>query len=169
MIVNVINLPHRTDRLEHFKNQAREQGFEYIVWEGMMGNPTHTYISRSHKQIIMAAKAEGLEEVCVMEDDIVFPHPLAFKDWLQHKPNKYDIYLGGNYGKDKNRDGTIRSFFGLHLYMVHNKFYDKFLSTPDREHIDLALSGKGRYILYDVAKQMSGFSDNLKREVDYNR
>lgn len=169
MIANVINLPHRTDRLEHFKKQAEEQGFEYKVWDGIMLEPTHTAISRSHKQIVYNAQKDGLEEVLIMEDDIVFDYPNAFKDFIKNKPNNYDLYLGGNYGKDRNRDGTIRSFFGLHLYIVHNKFYDKFLSVPEREHLDLALSGKGRYILYNVSKQIAGFSDNLKRETDYNR
>ena len=168
MIAHVLHLPDRTDRLENIKRQAEWQGFEFMLHEGMRGEPVHTYISRSHKNIIRYAKEQGLPEVLVMEDDISFKGDGAFQDFLAHKPNNYDIFLGGTYGRDFKRDKTIRTFRGLHLYIVNSRFYDKFLGVTEKEHIDVALGGLGRYILYDVARQTDGYSDNIKRYVNYN-
>jgi hypothetical protein len=166
--IAVINLPHRTDRLEHFKKQAQEQGFTFNVHEGVYGEPTHVAINKAWKNVIRFAKEQGLPEIIAMEDDCIFTRPGAFMEWLDHKPNDFDIYLGGVYGRDIGKKGTIKTFCGLHCILVNSRFYDTFLKVSDRENIDIALGGKGRYILYDVAKQIDGYSDNMKRYVNYN-
>jgi hypothetical protein len=55
--------------------------------------------------------------------------------------------------------------------MVHEKFYEKFLSVPDDVHIDTSMDElKGNYVFcYPFAAlQRAGFSANNRTVVNYN-
>jgi hypothetical protein len=126
-------------------------------------------INLAHRQCIEYAKIAEFPEILIMEDDIRFTSPKSFEYFLNQKPNDFDIYLGGVYVSNPNADGTLHDFCGFHCYIVKADFYDTYLSVPYDEHIDRAMSGKGKFILCDpmIAIQHSGYSHNTKRHETY--
>jgi hypothetical protein len=64
---------------------------------------------------------------------------------------------------------VVKAFTGMTLYIVHERFYDTFLSVNPKEHIDHALAGLGRYIVCHpfVATQHNGLSGNTGRIEQY--
>lgn len=125
-------------------------------------------INASHKMLVRMAKVAQLEEVCIMEEDVHFPARDGFFHWIEHRPKVFDIYLAGTYGS-RNGD-TVQYPIGLHCYLIHSRFYDKFLSIDPTKHIDTALEGLGVYkVIYPYAAiQRPGFSANKRKDVDYN-
>ena len=169
MIPQIITLrrPERLDRL--YKELERQNITEFKLWDGVVKEPVHEAIAESHKKIVFWAKEQGLNEVLIMEDDVLFPHPEGFKYFMDNKPEDYDLYLAGVYdGKITN--GLTDRFCGLHCYFVHSRYYDKFLSSnTSRRHIDYAQQGRGKFVVcYPFAAiQYDGYSDNAKKVVDY--
>lgn len=100
--------------------------------------------SQAHKQIIRYAKEKGYEETLVMEDDVHFVLPIT--EFLSKKPTDFDIYFAGvNRGEIKN--GVLNKFTGTHCYLIHQRFYDTFLTLDENKHLDHALWGKGKFVL----------------------
>ena len=128
-------------------------------------------INASHKQIIRLARDMGLPEVCVLESDVGFPVPDAWRYFLANKPEQYDLYLGGTYGEVLRDDEGYYTLIpaGFHCYCISAGYYDRFLAVPDDEHIDTAQRG-GRFRLCFpfAAIQREGWSANNQRRVDYN-
>ena len=155
------------------KEQLSQQGvYNYELWDGVYKyDSVKANINAAHKQIVYYAKIAEFSEVVIAEDDLVFTHPGAWDYFVSSVPNKYDIYLGGCYSPVFNTDNSLRSFCGLHLYSVHEKFYDKFLSLPDFEHIDRSMEGLGNFILCEpmVAIQRNGFSSNTGKDENYDQ
>lgn len=171
MTINVINLPHRTDRLEHFKKQADEQNFEYKAWEGITHNIPATGISKAFKQIVRWAKENNQPKVTIAEDDILFCGEGAWDYYLQNEPSEYDLYLASVYAGDLENN-IVTWFTGITLVTIHERFYDKFLSTDERNHIDMQMKlHNGIYkVCYPFAAiQMDGYSDNVCRVTNYNK
>lgn len=162
------------ERYEKLMIQLAEQGItEYEIFPAVFIHkmPTHYCINKAHKAIIQTAKERGLKECLVFEDDILFTGKGAFDYYIKNKPGDYDIYLGGYYLGVPANDNTIIEFTAMHCYMVHERFYDTFLSVADDEHIDGALSGKGRYVVCDpiVAVQKNGYSYNSKQDCKFEK
>lgn len=157
------------DRMKVLEHELKTQGIEqYHIWDIVHANSITGSINRSHKQIVQWAKDEGLEKVLIFEDDIKFTDEGAFSYYLSNEPSEYDIYLGGIYlGKIEN--GIAKEFTAMHCYIVHNRFYDTFLSTDKDKHIDHSLRGIGIYKVCNpmVAIQHNGFSDNSKRHENF--
>lgn len=171
-IVHVINLKFRTDRLEHFKQQAKEQGFEYKVWQGIVHQLPFTGIAKAFKQIVQHAKDNNLERVIIAEDDVELSCPNAFNYFIENIPDDYDIYLSSVYAGDLSPQNTVTWFSGFTLCIIHSRFYDKFLSTPENNHIDRQMKiHKGVYkvCLPFIAKQIDGYSDNAHQVTNYNK
>jgi len=171
MIVNVINLPHRTDRLEHFLQQAKEQNFEYKRWEGIIHNIPATGISRAFKQIVRWAKENNIPSVCIAEDDIEFSSLGAWDYYIKNIPNEYDLYLGSVYAGDLD-NGIVTWFTGYTLVIIHERFYDTFLSTNEGNNIDMQMKlHNGLYKVCQpfVCKQIDGYSDHARKITNYNR
>ncbi len=172
-IVNVINLPHRKDRLEQFDKQAKEQGFEYKVWEGIViEQMVFAGISRGHKSIIQYAKDNNMESIICCEDDCCFSHPNSFSYFLENKPKSYDIYFGGVYRSNIKDGRIIFGFSGLTFYRVHNRFYNEFLQMKEANHLDRELGRFSHKYEYKVCNPMvcyqsAGYSDNRKQEESY--
>lgn len=136
-------------------------------------------IGKSHKQIVEYAKRTGLSEVCIMEEDVWFPAKDGWLHFLKNKPADYDLYLSGVYGlhqgaRDRlQREGpgalSIHNFAGLHCYIIHETYYDRFLSIPESSHID-DQPGMGQFFVCFpfAALQHPGWSANNGRECDYN-
>lgn len=170
-----IAIIHDFDHHERFKRlteQITEQNVQSFKFFPAIHDPhsTRKGINLAHKQCVQWAKDNQFKEVCIWEDDVKFTHPTAFQYFLDKKPIEYDIYLSGIYLGDILPDSTVKSFSGLHCYIVQNKFYDTFLSLPDDEHIDRALSGLGKFVVcYPFAAiQFNGFSYNTKTDMDYD-
>lgn len=184
-IVNVINLVHRTDRLELFKKQADEIGFNYKVWYGMeVTNKPFTGISRSHKQVVEFAKNTCLEYCIIAEDDVSILSKKAWQYYLDNMPEDYDLYLSTiSGGVVDEKTGTVSDWSGMILYTVHQRFYDAFLKADEEQNIDRWLSCKGldeiervlgRLPVYKICYPIAaicvdGFSDNSNKEVSHDQ
>lgn len=168
------------DKLPILMAELRRQGIEPTkIWSPIEAKTVIASINRSHKAIVRYAKEIELSEVVLIEDDCQFVAPDGWQYFLNHKPDDYDIYLGGCYGLNKVAFNTVReqvgaieihNFVGLHCAIIHSRYYDRFLSVPDNEHIDTIQAGMGKfYLCYPMAAiQRKGFSANNMAEVDYN-
>ena len=94
---------------------------------------------------------------------------------MKNKPKEFDVYIAGTYLINRPEDYNspvikVDAWVGNHLIIVSERYYDKFLSVPDNEHIDVAQNGLGDfYVCFPFAAlQRPGFSSNCKVEVNYN-
>ncbi len=148
----------------------RQRVEDYRIWEAVvLRDSVVASINASHKMIVREAKERGLKEVCIAEDDLMFPAADGWAYFLKNKPETYDLYLGATYVVPISNNIIC----GFHLYMVHEKFYDSFLSVPDTAHIDTAmadLKGDYKYCYPFAALQRPGLSANNKGQiVNYNK
>ena len=171
MKINFINLPHRIDRLRNVVEQISCQSItDYHIWPGIIHDTPVTGISMAFKQIVRDAKTKDLPMVCIAEDDIFFTAPCAWEFFLNNLPNDFDLYLGSYYSGWGQPGNTVDKFRGMTLIVVAKKFYDIFLNLPEDRNIDMALDGLGDYKVcpFFVAIQVPGYSDNVKKMVDYS-
>jgi len=106
----------------------------------------------------------------IAEDDFVGTHEDSFRYFLENEPPEYDLYLSMVYLGDLDGENRVKSFTGLTLYIVHSKFYDKFLSVDPNEHIDRALAGMGDFRVCNPFTfiQHNGWSSNTGKEEKYD-
>lgn len=170
--VNLLNLPHRKDRLESALNQFKEQGIDnYKICEGVIHNLPFTAIAKAYKRIIQSAKDNGDKLCCICEDDIIFSCKDSWKYFIDNIPDYYDIYLSSVYWGDILPDNILKEFSGFTLSIFHEMFYDKFLFTPENNHIDRQMKiheGVYKVVQPFVAYQQDGFSDNAGKNTNYN-
>lgn len=126
-------------------------------------------INLAHKSVVEYGKLRGEVETCVMEDDIRFCGKGAFEYFLANKPKEFDLYLGGIYVGDIV-DGKVKEFCGMHLYIIHERFYDTFLNLPLDEHIDGACRNRGEFHVCHpfAAVQWNGWSSQTGKAEDYD-
>ena len=173
MKLNIIHLPHRTDRLKRLKVELERQYISnYQLWDGIIDKELPCRgISQAHKRIVRNAKEKGLPYVLIGEDDMRFTDLGAFEFYIRKMPMQFDLYLGGIYHGILNEHNLVRDFTGLTLYMIHQRFYDQFLNVREDQHIDIVMRElNGTYIVCNpfVVSQYEGFSDNQCEEVNYN-
>lgn len=178
MRVNIIYDNRRPEKLELLLGGLSKQGiFEYTLWPPVPDvKSVVRSINLSHKQIVQWAKEEGLKEVCIAEDDLWFPSEDGWRHFLKNKPESFDIYISGTYLID-NPDSfkppliKVHEYVGNHLIIVSERYYDKFLSVPERCHIDYAQAGMGAfYVCFPFAAlQRPGYSFNAQEKVNYNK
>lgn len=170
MIVNIINLPKRTDRREHIINQMNDQRAEFVIHDGVLHRKSFTGCSLAHKKIIRQAQKDKLPICCICEDDTEFSDSNSLKYFFNTIPSIFSLYLGCIYHGEIRPDNTVRDFSSLTLYIVHESFYAKFLSVPENMHLDRGLAGLGKFVVCNpfVCKQIDGYSDNSKKETKYN-
>lgn len=142
--IHVIEHP---ERLGMFKEQLKTQtGVDVIMCHvpAILRKPSSEGIALAHCGIVRQAKAQEWDKVIIAEDDCQFFSPEALKHFFDNEPDDYDIYLGGLYaGSEKvtAENRLVKFFCGLHLYMVHSRFYDKFLQSDHYlDSIDNALA-----------------------------
>lgn len=179
MKVHVIVNPLRPKAIQEV---LKQQGIkDFALWEGIYNLETvEKCINLSHKRIIRYAMDNDHPEIAIWEDDCYFEAPDGWQYFLGLKPAEYDLYLAGAYGLpaeyyQKQNAGLHlidTPFAGLHCYIVHRRFYSKYLQCPDDGHIDTFLSEikEGKYfICYPFAAlQKPGWSSVNKKNVDYN-
>lgn len=172
MRLNIIHLLHRKDRLNLLLKELESQNIsDYLIWDGVTkyDNPTRN-ISEAHKSIVRHAKSQGYSEVLIAEDDIHFLYPNAFRYYLQFKPTDFDMYLGSVSSGKVSNDNIVNDFSGLTMYIIKDKFYDVFLQAETTNQIDRGLRGLGKFVVCNpfVAIQHNGYSDNYKRDCNYD-
>lgn len=169
MILHILYDDRRIERWEPLMNElSRQRIMDYKIWTPVYDEKNVVRsINLSHKQIVQDAKNKGLKEVIIAEDDIFFPAEDGWQYFLDNKPEDYELYLACSYGGYKDKQPI-----GFHLYAIHEQFYDAFLSTPDDQHIDIAMWWLGKdkfFFCYPFpALQRAGFSSNNMAYCDYN-
>ena len=166
--LNIIYDNRRTEKYDLLIAELDRQGIsDYEIFPCIIRNDVIESINASHKMLIQKAKDEGEEMICVAEDDLWFPADDGWQYFLKNKPGKFDLYLGGSYVIDD----CFPQICGFHLYICHEKFYDRFLSVPNNKHIDTEinnLKGDFHFCRPFPALQRPGFSANNKCVVNYN-
>lgn len=143
---------------------------DFELWDGIYLPSIKASINAAHKQIVRYAQLAGWDEVCIAEDDLIFSSPNSWEYFLEHKPKDFDLYLSMVYLGTPDENNEVKDFTGLTMYIVKSKFYEKFLSVPDDDHLDRLLAGLGKYVVCQpfVAKQSNGFSSNTGKEENYD-
>ena len=171
--LNIILDSRRVEKYNPLMEVLKEQNItDYEIWPCLIYPDVVESINASHKMVVKKAKDDGLKECCIAEDDLFIPHKNGWEWFLKNKPERFDIYVGGNYLPfDKMGEGAFKvdCIVGLHLYIIHSRYYDTFLDTPNKRHIDTEQKSKEMYCCYPMAAiQRAGFSANNKSVVNYN-
>ena len=184
----IINLDHRTDRL-----QAIDKEFKYMGWEyerfPAVNTGSYTGCIHSHIEIARIAKERRLNCYMVFEDDAVFMPYIKEKlakynelldkiEWdMFHfgpafhsgvKKNRKHaplVHLSNDIITDKNNSG--REVLTTHAMLIKNTMYDDLLASdvsgqqPIDEYIGRQLYKKYNCYCGDwpLASQVAGFSD----------
>lgn len=171
-VIHCIHDPARIDRMSFLQIEIDKHNLLVRFWPAIK-DPWMTFrgVSQAHKQIVRWAKREGLSEVLISEDDFFLYAPGAFDYFLEKKPEEYDLYLGNIFWGSLNPP-AVGDFCGLTLYFVHSRFYDRFLSVKEENHLDRVLGRMDAVkIVCDpmVCSQRDGYSDNKKAEGHYEK
>lgn len=167
MKINIIYDSRRFEKYEPLIKELEGQKAEYEIWPCIIQNDVPSSINASHKMIVRMAKEQGLKEVCIGEDDLMFTAKDSWQFFLKNKPDVYDLYLSSTYVLPISNNIVC----GFHLYLVSERFYDKFLSVPDNSHIDTAMNdinGNYHFCYPFAAIQRAGFSANNMAVCNYN-
>jgi len=161
--IYVINLKHRTDRLEIVKLWTERYGVDVLIWKGIDGNqltskdlegyPTPSF-KPNHKgyvalnlttiEIVKDAKEKGYKNILILEDDIEWDSDVmeVFKDNIDNIPKDYSMLWLGCLpelatSKIKGRIHYIRGCTYGHAYSIQSNIYDEFiedLSKMDKQN-----------------------------------
>ncbi len=174
----IIDLNRPVSNITIYK-ELDDQQIDFRIWHSIPDpDSVIRSIGLSHKQIVSYARDEGLLEICILEEDVMFATPKGWEYFLSNKPVDFDLYLGGTYGLNvsalkritKEPGATeIHNFAGLHCYIIHQRYYDRFLAQPENKHID-DQPGMGKFfVCYPFAAlQHPGWSSNGRTMVNYN-
>jgi glycosyl transferase family 25 len=177
----VINLPHRTDRLENVNKELSKvfDNLNYILIPGIYNEIPFKGCAQAHINAVQHAKNNNYSEILIMEDDLIFRD--GAKEYINECfadiPQDYDILLGGVYGYgdriEYNKNWyKINKFISTHFYILSEKNYDKVLSFDKSAHIDTYLGKMLKLNNYITKKffviQNTGFSDNENEFKDYS-
>jgi GR25 family glycosyltransferase involved in LPS biosynthesis len=177
----VVNLPERKDRLANFeKTFYGSFGNKLVRVNGIKKEKGFVGCNLSHKEAIWLAKKRGEKNVLIFEDDFEFISEQSYNYIIQaakNLPDDFDVALFGYYfigKKHKVNDNwsKIGDFCALHCYLVNEKAYDKIIQLPENYHLDRLIGRDVGIIKYATnklaTKQINGFSDNSKRENNYD-
>lgn len=177
--IYIIHDPLRKDRKELLDKELVLQGItDYELIPAVKKHPkAFLNIAEAHKNCIKLANKAGYEQVVVMEDDVMFVAPGAYNRFLELSellPDNWDLFSTGSYdwkkfGEPKN--GSIRALqlSGRHCYMVHERFYKRYLDIIVTSPMDKLLKGH-MYMAYPMlALQHDTFSDHVKKVTNYNK
>lgn len=129
----ILNLPYKPERRERLTRHLAEQGFEKnITWMrsysgDKMPPPAWWNAGNgawgchlSHARVLAEAIADGIENVLILEDDVVFQPDAAplLKGFMKQVPEDWgQIYLGGQHLKDPTT--VVGSPFVLRCHCVN--------------------------------------------------
>ena len=170
MKLHIIHDDRRIERYQPLLDELQAQGLtpdDYVIWPATVLGLVVNSINASHKKIVEWAKLEQLPMVCIAEDDLQFTAAGAWQYFVGNIPKDFDLYLACTYVKPL----ASKKIVGFHLYIVHEKFYDKFLNVPPDVHIDTAMDnieGDYHFCYPFPAIQRAGFSANNMAYANYN-
>jgi len=166
--VNVIYDARHPERYGELLGEFITQGIvKFKFWDCVMVDNIEESICLSHKMIVRDAKERGLPSCIIMEDDCFFPNKNGWNFFLENEPKDYDLYLSCSYIPPISQ-GIV---CGFHLYKISSKFYDKFLSIPDRCHVDTCMNDLGgdyKFCYPHPALQRVSWSANNRAISNYN-
>lgn len=178
----VIHIKGRQDYRMHKELDTFYLG-EYKVFDAIKLVNAKKGISESFKEVVRQHYNEPM--IQVFEDDLMFTTSDArfiFENTFSKIPEDWDLYLGGSYINDHQKQKLIKGdgwlkmpdFRSLHNVIIRKSAYDKILShdaeTCIDKDIDAYLSGQGLNVYLcdpQVCIQYAGFSFNRGRSVDY--
>lgn len=174
--INVLHTSKRQDRYDELQAEFKKHNISKVLyWEGEIFKHTPKKgICRGHKRIVQFAKDQELPYIIIAENDIRLFGKGAWQYFIDNIPHDYDTYSGLVYvGDIQNNRITSQASGMTSLYIVHERFYDLFLSIPDDVHIDREISKYcDQYKLMVspmfVVEQSGSFSDNVKKKCDYS-
>lgn len=178
--IKVLNLAHRTDRLESFTNHALQLGFSFDRFKALHHIGPHQSFNFSMLAIIADFYHSGKSNVLIMEDDCRILDVKRIKKAYQQLPGDWDmLYLGANvidfepYSADLIR---VTKAWTTHAVALTRNVAFEILTTYHNVSAQMFDNWLGEYIhpkfkCYMVkpiaAIQESGYSDIWRTEVDY--
>jgi GR25 family glycosyltransferase involved in LPS biosynthesis len=179
----VINLPHRTDRLNQFTLAVKNIGTikdEFIVSPGIVAEKGFIGCGKAHVQAMETAFKLSEGPVVIFEDDVVFPgkHKTVehINKCLQNLPEEWDVLLGGVLTEDGLKPYNeywheVVDPRGLQMYIITLKAFNRIKEGfKFNKHIDewIANNGFKVYVMNPmVAMQRDGYSDNAGYNAKY--
>tara|TARA_Y100000816_G_scaffold288843_1_gene274194 strand:+ start:578 stop:1246 length:669 start_codon:yes stop_codon:yes gene_type:complete len=133
-----INLEHRTDRLEHVKNELKKIGVEGERFNAIKTKSGAIGCTLSHIKCLEIAKERKYEEVFICEDDITFTNPTLFLENLKKFCDNEDIMwdvliIGGNnvppYKQYYEYCARVFNCQTTTGYIVKEEFYDVMINN----------------------------------------
>lgn len=177
--IYLIHDSFRKDRRELFLKEIETQHIDNWITIPAVKQFAKSYdnIAEAHKNCIRKAVAENYSSVVIMEDDVRFVAPGAYKRFLELSetlPNNWDIFVSGSYHYTDGKPYSdnilkVNSFCSLHCYMVSKRYYSKFLGMSQKGNIDTLLRGNIFIAVPMLALQHDTYSDNVKKVTNYNK
>lgn len=142
--LNILHPSSRKDRYELLMKQLEQQKItDYKLWDNPIGQSMvqrRSLVCSGHKKIVQHAKDNNLKSVIIAENDITFFGDGAWDYYLKNIPEDYDIYFGMIYVGEIKDNRVVSESSGFTLYMVNERFYDRFLAAPPDKHIDRTIT-----------------------------
>lgn len=179
----LINLPDRRDRLITSAQEIHKyfNDDNLTLMDGIKHPHPFVGIAEAHLNCIKKAKYEKWDKVLIMEDDVVFQGKEKtlpyFEKCLENRPEDWDVLLGGVYDgslyKENEYWNRVGKFCGLHFYIVNEKAYDTLLKYDHSYQYDVWMNYHLQLNCFVTSKfiatQQNGFSDNVGKEVNYDK
>jgi glycosyl transferase family 25 len=132
-----INLKRRPDRKQHVENQLTTVGINAERFDAIEMQNGAIGCSTSHLTILEMAKANNLDHVLIIEDDVLFTNPNLFvsqfnKFLSNHSDFDVALIAGNNLPPHKNIDDTCVQVTQCQTttgYLVKSHYYDKLIEN----------------------------------------
>ncbi len=183
-VAHVINLDRRTDRWQAIEKTCRDAGLIPERISAVQAEPGWVGCGRSHQKCVELARAKGLENVLILEDDAVFDARSIdrFREIIAILAGRddWDRFSGGlTFGSGALdpglavRDARNRLFsaagFCTHFDLINRRAYDFVLAwngTPEHGPIDAYYLRAGQKNIFrtlctvpHIASQSDSMSD----------
>ena len=188
--IYVINLDHRTDRLEEITKEL--EGLKFKRFPAIKTTPGIIGCGLSHLAVLKEARELGLKEVLIFEDDFTFSESKEYcwktvEEFLKNET--YDVVMLG-YNMQKSapyKPGLLKVLEAqtASAYIVNHRFYDKLINLFEEAMPLLQSTGKHWVYANDqvwkklqpgadwfafeprMGYQRASFSDNSQKYEDY--
>lgn len=184
--IAVINLPHRTDRLTEFKDEANRVGLTgAFVLDGVLNDNRTIGFNKAQYNALAFLSMHGGGGL-VLEDDVIFKNHEHLEQAMSELPDDWDMcYLGANIvGTDlcswptperfSKHLSRIKQAWTTHAIAYSAKGVQRILTTwmpGDQIYDDVLrcnLENMEAFIVNPmVADQRPGYSDIWQRDTDY--
>lgn len=179
-----ISLPERSDRRSFFDRQAKGLGFTFEYFDAIRppyGNGLVTKerlgCLRSHRQVLINARAEGVKNLLILEDDCQFRNETGelFLNGMKNLPDFDLLYLGGTLwnAKVEHFDENFNIGSGIlttHSYVVPSRNFTALIDLFESENfpVDVKINEfqathKTLIFKKNITRQLDGYSDIEKR------